>query len=182
MAMLEAKVDGLALDMTTNTPVVVLAPVEAEKVLPIWIGHAEAWGIAMQLSGVKSKRPMTYDLMGRIIETMQARVDRVEVTELKEQTFYAVIHVSRGDESFTIDARPSDSIALALKMEAPIMINEDLLNLDVPEPDTGEEGYQKPSESQDEPGPGSHQMPTDPESLRERLKRINPEDFGKYSL
>jgi hypothetical protein len=182
MAMLEAKVDGLALDMTTNTPVVVLAPIEAEKVLPIWIGHAEAWGIAMQLSGVKSKRPMTYDLLGRIIEALQARVDRVEVTELKEQTFYAVIHMSRGEETFTIDARPSDSIAIALKMGAPILVNEDLLNLDIPEPDTGDEEYPKSSGSDEQSRPSGQQMPTDPESLRERLKRINPEDFGKYSL
>lgn len=167
MAMLEAKVEGLALDMTTNSPVVILSPLETEKVLPIWIGHAEAWGIAMQLSGVKVKRPMTYDLMKAMIETLGARVDRIEVTHLKEQTFYASIHLSGNDKTYVVDARPSDSIALALKTGARIFINEDLLTV-------GDEA----SEQSEEAPP----MPTDPESLRERLRKINPEDFGKYSL
>ena len=164
MKMLEAKIEGLALDMTTNSPVVILAPTELNKVLPIWIGHAEAWGIAMELSGVKSKRPLTYDLLIEVLGTLDATVDRVEITELKEQTFYARIHLSANGRTYEIDARPSDSIALALKANAKIFVNEELFNI---------------SESQsDESSP----MPTDPESLRERLKRINPEDFGKYSL
>lgn len=162
--MLEAKIEGLALDMTTNSPVVILAPTGLDKVLPIWIGHAEAWGIAMELSGVKSKRPLTYDLLREVITVLEATVDRVEITELKEQTFYARIHLSVNGRTFDIDARPSDSIALALKVNAKIFVNEELFNI---------------SESrQDESSP----MPTDPESLRERLRKINPEDFGKYSL
>lgn len=164
MKMLEAKVEGLALDMTTNSPVVILAPDGLNKVLPIWIGHAEAWGIAMELSGVKSKRPLTYDLLKEVIGTLRATVDRVEITELKEQTFYARIHLSVNGENFEIDARPSDSIALALKVKAQIYVNEELFSINE------EDSPEKPS------------MPTDPESLRERLKRINPEDFGKYSL
>ncbi len=163
--MLEAKVEGLALDMTTNSPVVILSPVGLDKVLPIWIGHAEAWGIAMELSGVSPKRPMTYDLIKQVIGTLKARVDRVEVTELKDQTFYAVIHLSCDGEKYEIDARPSDSIAVALKVGAKIYVNEGLFHL-------GET-----SESPETPP-----MPTDRESLRDRLKRINPEDFGKYQL
>lgn len=162
--MLEVKVEGLALDMTTNSPVVILAPSVLNKVLPIWIGHAEAWGIAMELSGVESKRPMTYDLLREIIRTLNAKVDRVEITELKEQTFYAKIHLSSNNKKYKIDARPSDSIALALKVKAQIFVNEDLFNI---------------SEDATTSMPT---MPTDPESLRERLKKINPEDFGKYSL
>ena len=162
--MLEAKVEGLALDMTTNSPVVILAPDGLNKVLPIWIGHAEAWGIAMELSGVKSKRPLTYDLLKEVIGTLHARVERVEITELKEQTFYARIHLSVNGENLEIDARPSDSIALALKVKAQIYVNEELFSINE------DESAEKPS------------MPTDPESLRERLRRINPEDFGKYSL
>ncbi len=165
MNMLEAKIEGLALDMTTNSPVVILAPEGINKVLPIWIGHAEAWGIAMELSGVKPKRPMTYDLLKSMIMTLNAKVDRVEITELKEQTFYARIHIIANDVKYEIDARPSDSIALALKMKARIFVNEDLLNL---------------SESKSDET--SQNMPTDPESLRERLRKINPEDFGKYNL
>lgn len=163
--MLEAKVEGLALDMTTNSPVVILAPLEINKVLPIWIGHAEAWGIAVELSGVKPKRPMTYDLLCQVIETMKASIDKVEITKLEEQTFYARIQLTYNGEEHYIDARPSDSIAMALKMKSKIYVNAELFNI-------------KASEG-DEP---ENTMPTDPESLRDRLKKINPEDFGSYSL
>lgn len=162
--MLEAKVEGLALDMSTNTPVVILAPFESKKVLPIWIGHSEAWGIAMELSGIEPNRPMTYDLIKMIISSLQAIVEKVEITELREQTFYAKIYLKVNDDIHTVDARPSDSIAVALKTKAKIFINDELLNL-------------SKEESQKE-----NQMPTDPESLRERLRKVDPEDFGKYSL
>ncbi|MCP4684350.1 MAG: bifunctional nuclease family protein [bacterium] len=164
--MLEVKLEGLALDMTTNTPVVILSPEDLDKVLPIWIGHAEAWAIAMELSGVGSKRPLTHDLMKRVIESLDARVDRVEITELKEQTFFAVVHLDRNGDDFEIDARPSDSIALALKAGAKILVNAELFDASAQSSET----------------PEAPPMPTDPESLRERLKKINPEDFGKYSL
>lgn len=153
------------MDMTTNSPVVILAPIGIDKVLPIWIGHAEAWGIAMELSGIGSKRPMTYDLLKSVIDAVEAKVDRVEVTELKDQTFFARIHITCNGRTHEIDARPSDSIALALKTEAKIFVNEELFNVNADDPKS-------------DPPP----MPTDPESLRERLKRINPEDFGKYQL
>ena len=133
--------------------------------LPIWIGHAEAWGIAMQLSGVKSKRPLTYDLLVAVISTLEAKVEKVEITELREQTFYARLYLSSNGEQYEIDARPSDSIALALKTGATIYVNDELFNL-------------KPDDRSPEIPP----MSNDPESLRERLKKINPEDFGKYSL
>ncbi|MCB2231089.1 bifunctional nuclease family protein [bacterium] len=166
MNMLEAKIEGLALDMTTNTPVVVLAPLNIDKVLPIWIGHAEAWAIAMELSNVGSNRPMTHDLLKRVIDSLGAKVDKVEITELKEQTFYALIHIDSGNGGEqVIDARPSDSLALALKTQARIYVNEELFN-------------QRPDDQSGE----TPEMPTDPESLRERLRKINPEDFGKYSL
>jgi bifunctional DNase/RNase len=165
MKMLEAKVEGLALDMTTNSPVVILAPIEINKVLPIWIGHAEAWGIAVELSGVKPKRPMTYDLLCQVLETLTANISRVEITKLEEQTFYARIQLTYNGEDHYIDARPSDSIALALKMKSKIYVNADLFNIK--------------ASDEDEP---EKTMPTDPESLRDRLKKINPEDFGSYSL
>ena len=164
MKLLEAKVEGLALDMTTNSPVVILAPSEINKVLPIWIGHAEAWSIAMQLSGVTSRRPMTYDLLIEVIHNLDAKITRVEITELKEQTFYARLYLSVNGKDIFIDARPSDSIALALKTDSKIFVNEELFNL-------------SQSDSPDVPD-----IPNDPETLRERLKKIDPEDFGKYSL
>ncbi|MBN2226838.1 MAG: bifunctional nuclease family protein [candidate division Zixibacteria bacterium] len=162
MAMLEVKVEGLALDMTTNSPVIILSPLDVNKVLPIWIGHSEAWAIATELSGVASKRPMTHDLLKTVIMTLSARLERVEITELREQTFYAQVLLVSNGNSFTIDARPSDSIALALKLKAPIYAEEALFNLKQTEP--------------------SSDVSNDPESLADRLRKINPEDFGKYSL
>jgi bifunctional DNase/RNase len=162
MAMIEVKVDGLALDMATNSPVVVLAAKEINKVLPIWIGHAEAWAIAMELSGVGAKRPMTHDLLKTVINTLSAQVEKIEITELKEQTFYARVLLRDNGKLFEIDSRPSDSIALALKTDAPIYAEEKLFNLQMPG---------MPPDSKN-----------DSESLADRLKRINPEDFGKYSL
>lgn len=164
MKMVEVKIEGLALDMTTNTPVVILSPEGINKVLPIWIGHAEAWVIAMELSGVGSKRPLTHDLIKKVITAFNAQVDRVEITELREQTFFALIHLVNDNQTWKIDARPSDSIALALKTGSKIYVNEELFEIG------------KGASAQD------FNMPTDPESLRERLRKINPEDFGKYSL
>lgn len=164
MKLVPVTLDGLALDMTTNTPVVMLSPENDERVLPIWIGHAEAWAIAMELSGVPSDRPMTHDLLVQAIEVLDAEVDRIEIIDLQEQTFFAVVHLKCRGESRRLDARPSDSIALALKTKCPIFVNAALF--DTP-----------PPSDKDHPP-----MPTDRESLRERLKKINPEDFGKYSL
>ena len=161
--MVRAKINGLALDVTSNSPVVVLAPEEGDLVLPIWIGHFEAWAIAMELSGVASKRPLTHDLLNGMINRLGGKIAKIEVTELREQTFYAKIYVSRNGETIEIDARPSDSIALALKADAPIFVNEELFQK---RPQEGEGGPE----------------PYDPEALKERLRNLNPEDFGKYSL
>lgn len=160
--MLKARIHGLALDTTSKSPVVILAAEETDKVLPIWIGHFEAWAIAMELSKIKSKRPLSHDLMSIIVTALSGKVEKVEVTELKEQTFYARIYISTGNGTREIDARPSDSIALALKTDAPIYVNSELFNI---------------REDQ-----GMPEKMNDPESLKERLRRINPEDFGKYSL
>lgn len=169
--MLKVKINGLALDATTNSPVVILAPEAAEpegtekgkeKILPIWIGHYEAWAIAMELGGLSSKRPLTHDLMKSVIQTMGGKVQKVEVTELVNQTFYAKVYVELNGKVLNIDARPSDSIALALKTGAPIYVAEELFQIH--KSDTAPPEFK------------------DPESLRERLRRINPEDFGKYTL
>jgi bifunctional DNase/RNase len=162
MAMLEVTVDGLALDVSTNSPVVILSPIDSDKVLPIWIGHAEAWAIAMELSKVGAKRPMTHDLLRMVITKLSAEVEKVEITELKEQTFYARVILKSDGQSLSVDSRPSDSIALALKAGAPIFVSEALFSL-------------KPSERK-------ANISNDPETLKDRLKKINPEDFGKYSL
>lgn len=160
MGFIEAEIGGLALDITTNSPVVTLSPKESKKILPIWIGHYEAWAIGMEMSGVVSKRPLTHDLLYGIVKSMGGEIEKITVTELKEQTFYARISIVQDGETIDIDARPSDSIALALKAKAPIYVNEELFQL-------------KDEESTGIP---------DQESLRERLRRMNPEDFGKYEL
>ncbi len=171
MAMLETRVDGLALDVTTNSPVVILSPLKLNKVLPIWIGHSEAWAIAMELSAIPSKRPMTHDLMRMIVTAFSAEVERVEITALREQTFYARVLLKTDGTSLSVDSRPSDSIALALKAKAPIFVDESLFHL-------GEGLSGKPDSNDKQMPPFSN----NPESLKDRLKRINPEDFGKYSL
>jgi uncharacterized protein len=160
MGFIEAEIGGLALDITTNSPVVTLNPKESKKVLPIWIGHYEAWAIGMEMSGVVSKRPLTHDLLYGVVKSMGGDIQKITVTELKEQTFYAKISIVQDGETIDIDARPSDSIALALKAKAPIYVNEELFQI-------------KDEESTGIP---------DQESLRERLRRMNPEDFGNYEL
>ncbi len=163
MSMIEVKVNGLALDMATNSPVVILSSSDSsDRLLPIWIGHYEALAIAMELSGVASRRPLTHDLLKSVITTMGGKVQKVEVTELKEQTFYAKIYIEMNGSILNIDARPSDSIALALKAKVPLYVAEELFQLKREDKDGLDLG--------------------DPETLKERLKRINPEDFGKYSL
>lgn len=161
--MREVKINGLALDMTTNSPVIILAPLDSEELLlPIWIGHFEAWAIGMELSGLSSNRPLTHDLLKSSIESLGGKILKVEVTKLVNQTFYAVIYVEMDGSIKEIDARPSDSIALALKAKVKIYVADELFQM--------------------KKGDGKTPGVTDAESLRERLKRINPEDFGRYSL
>lgn len=160
--MLKATIQGLALDIASKSPVVILAAENSDRVLPIWIGHFEAWAIAMELSQIKSKRPLSHDLMAILVSELSGKISKVEVTELREQTFYARIYIETGDGVKEIDARPSDSIALALKTDAPIYVSAELFNIKKEE--------------------GLPEKINDPQSLRERLRNINPEDFGKYSL
>jgi uncharacterized protein len=160
--MVQSQIGGLALDVTTNSPVVTISPIGSDKILPIWIGHYEAWAIGMEISGISSKRPLTHDLLLSVIKSMGGQVEKIEITELKEQTFFAVIKISINGKMLNIDARPSDSLALALKAKAPIFVNENLFNL-------------KKEERE------SSGLP-DQESLRDRLRKINPEDFGNYKL
>jgi len=160
--MLRAQIHGLALDITSKSPVVILSAEETDKVLPIWIGHFEAWAIAMELSQIKSKRPLTHDLIQALLTALKGSVEKVEITELRDQTFYARIYVERDGEIHEIDARPSDSLAIALKADAPIFVAAELFSI----------GEDK----------GLPEHINDPENLKERLRNISPEDFGKYSL
>lgn len=158
----------LGLDRTTNTPVVILQEREGERVLPIWIGPAEASAIAMELAGVKFSRPLTHDLLKQVIVGLGADLRKVIITQVKDNTYFAELHIYRGDAVIQIDARPSDSIAVALRLKAPIFTNDTLLELT--SVDTGDSTVQ--------PGTGG---PLDADSLKSYLQNLDPEDFGKFT-
>ncbi|RLB02982.1 MAG: bifunctional nuclease family protein [Deltaproteobacteria bacterium] len=121
------KVGGLTVDPYTNTPIVLLKDLEEKDVVPIWIGFFEASAIATQLEEVKLVRPMTHDLLRNILDILGAQVLRVEVTDLRENTFYALIHIELNGAHYAIDSRPSDAIALALRTGSPIFVNEEVI-------------------------------------------------------
>jgi bifunctional DNase/RNase len=124
---LEMKVSGIALDPFTNTPIVILKDNTGEKILPIWIGFMEASAIAMELEKTPRVRPLTHDLMKNLLEVLKFSVTRVEVTDLRNDTFYAEIRLQRGNEEHIIDSRPSDAIAIALRTGSSIFVSDEVL-------------------------------------------------------
>jgi uncharacterized protein len=177
--MVEVKVQSLGLDRASNTPVVILQEEDGSRVLPIWIGPGEASAIAMELAGMKFSRPLTHDLFASVILGMGGSLLRVMITKVVDNTYFAELIIQRNAELISVDARPSDSIAIALRMSAAIFTTEDLLEntaveiTDTPEQDfITEQGGDMPSDS-----------PTGltPEQLREYLRRMNPEDFGRFT-
>jgi len=161
MAVIEVKINGLAVDAQAKSHVVILKEKEGERVLPIWIGPAEAQAIARELAGQRFPRPLTHDLLATIVEGLKARVTRVVISDLRENTFFAHLVIEKDGEVVAIDARPSDSIAVALRCGADVFVNEKLLN--------------EPGE-QEEPSPEEKA-----EELRRFLENLDPEDFGKYN-
>jgi bifunctional DNase/RNase len=164
---LEMKVRGLALDPLSNMPIIILKDDEDKRSLPIWVGIFEANAIALELEKIATPRPMTHDLIKNILETIEARVLKVVVTDLKENTFFAVLHLQVGETEYTVDSRPSDAIALALRAAAPIYVDEDVVRkaktLEVPAKEA------EPVKADD------------PERIREWLGNIKPEDFEKFN-
>src|SRR4030042_4393212 len=118
----EMVVSGLTIDPFTNSPIMILQDVESDKAVPIWIGLLEATAIASELENIKFSRPMTHDLLKNIMETMDIKVTKVEVCDLRDNTYFALIYLTRGGKEITIDARPSDAIALALRTKCPIFV------------------------------------------------------------
>jgi bifunctional DNase/RNase len=112
------------IDPITNMPIIILRDQEGQRILPIWVGVFEANAIALQIENVQTPRPMTHDLLKNIIDDLSAQVERIVVTELKENTFYALIHLRKNGHSIEVDARPSDAIALALRTRSPIFVEE----------------------------------------------------------
>ena len=161
MAVVEVKINGLAVDAQAKSHVVILKEKDGERVLPIWIGPAEAQAIARELAGQRFPRPLTHDLLANIVEGLKARVTRVVIAELRDNTFFAQLLIDRDGEAVVVDARPSDSIAVALRCGADIFVNEKLLN------EPGEQEEPTPEEKAQE--------------LRKFLEDLDPEDFGKYN-
>lgn len=161
--MIEVVIAHLGLDRTTNAPVVILREKEGARLVPIWIGPAEASAIAMELQGVKPPRPMTHDLLKQVVTGLGAELRRVVVTAVRQNTFYAVLHLHRGDEVIQVDARPSDGIALAVRARAPIFASDELL-----------------ADAAGASGPGPDQR-LDADHLKRYLENLDPQDFGKFT-
>ncbi len=179
MAMVEVKVEGVGLD-SNHGPVVVLKEVDGERMLPIWIGHNEAAAIQMKIDGQDYIRPLTHDLIQNMIQSLDARLARVEITELKDRTYYAVlILVNAAGEEIRVDARPSDSVALSLRADAELLVEESLfrdpaIDFEQPVPPQMEDGVE--GESKEESAERKRK------DLRARLRKIDPGDFGSFKL
>ena len=164
---LEMKVKQLALDPLSNMPMIILRDEEEKRSLPIWIGLPEANAIALEMEKIPTQRPLTHDLIKNILESLEARVAKVVVSDLRENTFYAVIHLRVGSGEVTVDSRPSDAIALALRVDAPIFVAEEVLA-------KAESVEVRVAKEPDAPSKAD-----DPARVKEWLDSIKPGDFEK---
>ncbi len=158
----EFKIRGLMMDPITNSPIIILQDVKKNTLLPIWVGIFEANAIALQVERIDTPRPMTHDLIKNILMQLDAEIYKVVVTELKDNTFYALIHLRLDGEPIAIDSRPSDAIALALRTDSPIYVTEDVIN--------NSRNITLDKEN------------LDPEEVRKWLENLNPEEMGKYKM
>ena len=160
--LIEMSIKGLMVDPMAGTPIVILKDKQGERVLPIWVGVPEANAIALQIENVSTPRPMTHDLLRNIITDLEGRVDRVVVSDLKDNTYFAVIHLTVRGEPVAVDARPSDAIALALRTRSPILVEEAVIENARTADFTAE--------------------PADNERLQKWLESLDPEELGKYKM
>ena len=172
MRVIEARVNGLILEHKTQQNIVILREAEGQRILPIWIGPGEAQAIPRILSEEPFPRPLTHDLVVITLEGLKAKISRVIIADLRENTFFASVIVEREGEVLSIDARPSDSIALALRAKAPIYVNEKLLQPAPAEEPQAPEAGEAPALTDEEKA----------EQLRRYLEKLNPEDFGKFQF
>lgn len=166
--MVPVTVAKLGLDSASDTHVVLLQERDGERILPIWIGRPEAESILVQMKGIKRERPMTHDLCMSVIAGLGATMRRAQITRVHNGTFYAELHLVRGGAPILIDARPSDAIAIALRLDAPIYVNEALFGGDL------DDGLAEPAGRDDES--------LSAEQLQRHLEQLRPEDFGKFSF
>jgi uncharacterized protein len=160
--LIEMTIKGLMVDPITNMPIVILKDKDGERVLPIWVGIFEANAIALQIENIATPRPMTHDLLRNVISDLDGQVDRVVVCDLKENTFYAIIHLTVRGERVAVDARPSDAIALALRSKAPILVEESVI--------VNAKNVDFTSERADD------------DRLQKWLESLDPEELGKYKM
>jgi uncharacterized protein len=158
----EMRIRGLLMDPVTNTPIVILKDANSDTVLPIWVGIYEANAIALEIEKVSTPRPMTHDLIKNVLTGLDAHVHKVVVTELKEDTFYAVIWMEREGRVVSVDSRPSDALALALRVDCPIYVDDEVLK-----------NSKKAASASD---------PATSEELRKWLEGLSDEDLGKYRM
>mgnify|MGYP001116763524 FL=1 len=159
---IEMKIRGLMMDPVTNMPIVILKDLAGTQLLPIWVGIYEANAIALEIEKVATPRPMTHDLIKNLLLGLETGVQKVVVSELKDDTFYAVIWLERNGELISIDSRPSDALALALRVDCPIYVEEEVL---------------KSSKSA-----ASVAEKSGNEELKRWLEGLNDEDFGRYKM
>jgi bifunctional DNase/RNase len=159
---IEMTIKGLMIDPITNMPIIILRDQEGQRVLPIWVGVFEANAIALQIENVQTPRPMTHDLLKNILEDLSAHVERIVVSDLKENTFYALIHLRTDGHVLAVDARPSDAIALALRTHSPIFVEESVI--------------------QSARSVESAKENMDVGRLQKWLENLSDEDLGKYKM
>lgn len=169
---IEMVVGGLTIDPLTNSPVLILKDLKGNQTLPIWIGVLEATSIATVLEKIDVGRPMTHDLLKTIVNDLGARILRVEICDLRNNTYYALLHLERDGECIQIDSRPSDAIAIALRSGAPIFVLDEVLAKSKKEAENEKEAKDTTRVA----------TSADKEKLKEILEDLNPEDFGKYKM
>ena len=162
----KVSIAGLTMDPASNTPIIILKSEKNDQAIPIWIGLLEATSIASALQNIKYERPMTHDLFKKFTERLDISISKIEVCDLKDNTFYAKIHFISKDGNFEMDARPSDAIALALRYDAPIYVADEVMQKskmgdgEAEVLDTSEEG----------------------KKWADYLENLSPEDFGKFKI
>jgi bifunctional DNase/RNase len=183
--MVEIAVARLGLDSSTNSYVVILKERGGNRLLPIWIGQAEAESIVVHINGARRERPLTHDLCKSLITGLGGTLRRVQITKVQKNTYYAELHLTTAEGEVRIDARPSDSIAIALRLDAPIFCPETLLTAvesdDDESEDTESAADEAVAKSQSQAAP-AEEDDDEAADLKERLERLRPEDFGKFNL
>lgn len=159
---IEMTIKGLMVDPITNMPIIILRDTDGQRVLPIWVGVFEANAIALQIENITTPRPMTHDLLRNVIHDLKANIQKIVVSDLRENTFYALIYLTVNGEAMAIDARPSDAIALALRAQAPIFVEDSVID------------HAKTVDLAPDKG--------DSERLQKWLENLDPDDMGKYKM